>query len=159
MAGLRAFIAAILCWTSFSLGPCPECKVAALGTIGGRYRYAARNLAGGIPPSSCSLSHEIVDSAFRNVKLQFISEYVGDIPIRQPAAAQLVYQFAVRLQTGAPRFLGHLAQNVVKFVFHRPPKRINMHRTEAGQDPDKSRTTTGQSDTRYAVRPNLSRKA
>jgi hypothetical protein len=66
------------------------------GSNGHRYRYAARDIAGGIPPPSGPLSHEIVDCAFRNVKLQFISEDVCDISIRQPAAAQLIYQFAVR---------------------------------------------------------------
>ena len=111
---------------------------------GRRYRYAARDLAGGIPPPSGSLAHEIVDCAFRNVKPQFISEDVCDIPIRQPAATQLVYQVAVRLQTGPPRLLGYLAQNVVKFVFHRPPN-LHQHapdrtRTSSGQKPDNDRT-------------------
>ena len=75
------------------------------GNNRGRYRYLTRNLADGIPPPSVSLSHEIVDCALRNVKLQFVSEDVGDIPIRQPAPTQLVYQFAVRFQTERPDLL------------------------------------------------------
>ena len=124
----------------------PGMQSRSFGNNGRRYRYAARHMAGGIPPPSGSLAHEIVDCAFRSVKPQFISEDVRDIPIRQPALAQLVYQFAVRFQAGPPGFLGHLAQNVLELVFHIPPK-LRQHtpdrgRTSSGQKPDNDRTAS-----------------
>ena len=143
VAGLRAFSAAILCRTSSSPGPCPECKLTDLGTTGGG-RHSTRDFAGGIPPATGALSHEIVDCAFRNVKLQFVCKDVRDIPISQPAVAQPFYQFAVGFQTGAPRLFDHLVQNVLELVFHTPPK-LRQHapdrdRTNLGQRPDINRT-------------------
>ena len=64
------------------------------------------NSPGRIPVPSRSGSQEIVERAYRNLKLTFFREYLHDLPVRSPAAAQPVYQFAVRLQAGARRFLG-----------------------------------------------------
>lgn len=157
MAGFPAFSAAILHRSPSSLGAQPRSDGRKFGNNRRGYCYATRNSAPGISPASGSLSHEIDDCAFRNLKLQFGSEDSGDIPIRQPTPAQLTYQFAARFQAGAPRFLVHLGQNISKFVFHMPQNCINMHRTEAGQVPDKTRKATGQT-TRDAGRPNLSRR-
>ncbi len=144
MAGLRAFSAAILRRTSSSLGPWLSGTVASLGTIGAGFAPVRETLRAAFRLRRDRFRAKSLTVLFGNLKLQFGCEDVGDIPIRQPAATQLVYQFAVLFQTGATRFLGHLVQNVLKFVFHIPPK-LHQHapdrgRTRSGQKPDKAGT-------------------
>ena len=133
--GLRALRAAILCRTPSSLDPSTACDVIALGTTAAgiatlrEIRRAAFRLR---QDRSRTKSLTVL---FGTGKLKFICEDVCDIPRRQHAAAQLVYQFAVRLQTRVPRFLRHLAQNVLEFTIH---MRSNFASICAGQRPDKN---------------------
>ena len=135
LSALRFFAGLHLRWVPGSAGPWQ------IWEQSGQVSLLTRNSARGISPAAGSLPHEIVDRAFRNLKLQFSCEDVRDIPIRQPALAQLVYQFAVRFQTGAPRLLGRPCSECPEICLPRSRKTAS---TCTGQKPDKFRTNTGQ---------------
>ena len=58
----------------------------AFGSNGGRDRRVSRNPPCGIPVPSRPRSQEIVERAYRNLKLTFFREYLHDVPVRAPAA-------------------------------------------------------------------------
>jgi hypothetical protein len=82
---LRALKAAILCRTSSSLGLRTDFPVGDSGRNGVR---VSRDTPCGIPVPSRSRSQEIVERAYRNLKLTFFREYLHDVPVRARAATQ-----------------------------------------------------------------------
>jgi hypothetical protein len=94
-------------------------------------------------------SHEIVDCAFRDLKLAFLREDRRDIAVRQPAAAQLVYQLAVWFQTRASRFRRYAIQNILEFTFHQQSSNAKFHQNDPKPMLDEGRTNPGQTPDRY----------
>jgi hypothetical protein len=78
------------------------------GNDRGRYRYVARNLAGGIPLPSRSDSHEVVDRAFRSLKLKFLKQQ-RDFPTSETLAPQFVHEFTIGLEVSVAVKVPHRA--------------------------------------------------
>ncbi len=59
-----------------------------------------------------------MNSARRYLNLAFLSKDVSDVTVCPTAAAEFTDEFAVRLQTGAGRFVGQAVEDLPEFGVH-----------------------------------------